>query len=65
MECVIADTCVNKLRSKKVGVSLTVIPCWGYGSETMDMDPHTPKASWSFNDTDEDLLPLGMELEST
>ena len=35
-----------------VGVSLTVSPCWCYGSETMDMDPITPKAVWGFNGTE-------------
>ncbi len=59
--CVIADTtiggvaeaaqCAEKFRREGVGVSLTVTPCWCYGSETMDMDPHTPKAVWGFNGT--------------
>ena len=35
-----------------VGVSLTVTPCWCYGSETMDMDPLMPKAVWGFNGTE-------------
>ena len=35
-----------------VGVSLTVTPCWCYGSETMDMDPLTPKAIWGLNATE-------------
>lgn len=62
VECVIADTCIggvkeaaacaDKFRAKNVGVSLTVTPCWCYGSETMDMDPHTPKAVWGFNGTE-------------
>ncbi|MCH7227408.1 L-fucose isomerase [Haloferula sp. A504] len=62
VECVVADTCIggvreaaacaDKFRSKNVGVSLTVTPCWCYGSETMDMDPHTPKAVWGFNGTE-------------
>ncbi|MGB4141542.1 MAG: L-fucose isomerase, partial [Limnochordia bacterium] len=30
-------------------VSLSVTPCWCYGSETMDMDPFMPKAVWGFN----------------
>jgi L-fucose isomerase len=61
VECVIADTtiggvaeaarCAEKFRREGVGVSLTVTPCWCYGSETMDMDPHTPKAVWGFNGT--------------
>jgi L-fucose isomerase len=62
VECVIADTCIggvaeaaacaDKFRRENVGVSLTVTPCWCYGSETMDMDPHTPKAVWGFNGTE-------------
>jgi L-fucose isomerase len=62
VECVIADTCIGgvveaaecaeKFRSQRVGVSLTVTPCWCYGSETMDMDPHVPKAVWGFNGTE-------------
>jgi L-fucose isomerase len=35
-----------------VGLSITVTPCWCYGSETMDMDPLTPKAVWGFNGTE-------------
>jgi L-fucose isomerase len=62
VECVIADTCIGgfaeaaacaeKFARAGVGVSLTVTPCWCYGSETMDMDPLTPKAIWGFNGTD-------------
>ena len=39
-------------RNDGVGVSITVTPCWCYGSETMDMDPLTPKAVWGFNGTE-------------
>ncbi len=62
VRCVIADTCIggvreaaacaDKFRLSNVGLSLTVTPCWCYGSETMDMDPHTPKAVWGFNGTE-------------
>jgi L-fucose/D-arabinose isomerase len=62
VECVIADTCIGgvaeaaaaaeKFARQNVGVSLTVTPCWCYGSETMDMDPLTPKAVWGFNGTE-------------
>ena len=62
VECVIADgtiggvaeaaRCADKFRGQGVGVSLTVTPCWCYGSETMDMDPHLPKAVWGFNGTE-------------
>src|SRR6478609_2105025 len=39
-------------RLEGVGVSITITPCWCYGSETMDMDPLTPKAVWGFNGTE-------------
>jgi L-fucose isomerase len=62
VECVIADTCIGgfaesaqaaeKFTREGVGVSLTVTPCWCYGSETMDMDPLRPKAVWGFNGTE-------------
>lgn len=62
VECVIADTCIggvseaamaaDKFARTGVGVSLTVSPCWCYGSETMDMDPLLPKAVWGFNGTE-------------
>jgi L-fucose isomerase len=62
VECVIADTCIGgvaesaacaeKFDAENVGVSLTVTPCWCYGSETMDMDPIRPKAVWGFNGTE-------------
>lgn len=50
----VAETaaCAEKFRRENVGVSLTVTPCWCYGSETMDMEPHTPKAVWGFNGTE-------------
>ena len=62
VECVVADSCIGgvaeaadcaeKFAREGVGVSLTVTPCWCYGSETMDMDPLMPKAIWGFNGTD-------------
>ena len=62
VEVVIADTCIggvaeaadcaDKFTRENVGVSLTVTPCWCYGSETMDMDPLRPKAIWGFNGSD-------------
>lgn len=62
VECVIADTCIGgvaeaaacaeKFARAGVGVSLTVTPCWCYGSETMDMDPLMPKAVWGYNGTE-------------
>jgi len=62
VECVIADSCIGgvaeaaacaeKFARAGVGVSLTVTPCWCYGSETMDMAPLIPKAVWGFNGTE-------------
>src|SRR5581483_5064914 len=62
VECVVADTCIGgvaeaaacaeKFAREGVGVSLTVTPCWCYGSETIDMDPLIPKAIWGFNGTE-------------
>jgi len=62
VECVIADTtiggvaeaaaCAEKFAREGVAVTLTVSPCWCYGSETMDMDPLTIKGVWGFNGTD-------------
>lgn len=62
VQCVIADTtiggrfeaamCANKFRDSNVGVSLSVTPCWCYGTETMDLDPQIPKAVWGFNGTE-------------
>ena len=62
VECVIADTCIGgvaeaaacaeKFAKENVGVSLTITPCWCYGSETMDMTPLVPKAVWGFNGTE-------------
>ena len=62
VECVIADTCIggvaeaaacaDKFRREDVGASLSVTPCWCYGSETMDMTPMIPKAVWGFNGTE-------------
>ena len=62
VECVIADTCIggvaeaamcaDKFKKSGVGVSLTVTPCWCYGTEVMDTDPLMPKAVWGFNGTE-------------
>ncbi|HUK82597.1 MAG TPA: L-fucose isomerase [Verrucomicrobiae bacterium] len=61
VQCVIADRCIGgiaeaamgaeKFAREGVGASITVTPCWCYGSETMDMDPLIPKAVWGFNGT--------------
>ncbi|SHI56419.1 L-fucose isomerase [Arenibacter nanhaiticus] len=62
VECVISDTCIggvaeaaasaDKFSREGVGLSLTVTPCWCYGSETIDMDSEIPKAIWGFNGTE-------------
>ncbi len=62
VECVIAETCiggvaeaaacVDLFRRENVGLSISVTPCWCYGSETMDMDPLIPKAVYGFNGTE-------------
>jgi L-fucose isomerase len=62
VECVIADTtiggfaeaaaCADKFAKRNVRATLTVTPCWCYGSETMDQDPMTLKAIWGFNGTE-------------
>lgn len=59
VECIIADTCIGgvkeaadcaeKFERAGVGVSVSVTPCWCYGSETIDMNPAIPKAIWGFN----------------
>ena len=62
VKCVIADTtiggvaeaamCADKFAAEGVGVSLTVTPCWCYGTEVMDSTPLIPKAVWGFNGTE-------------
>ncbi len=62
VECVISDTTIGgvveaaeaaeKFQREGVGVSLTVTPCWCYGTEVMDSDPLIPKAVWGFNGTE-------------
>ena len=59
---VIADTtigrvresaaCAEKFKKEGVDITLTVTPCWCYGSETMDMDPNTIKGVWGLNATE-------------
>jgi L-fucose isomerase len=62
VECIIADSTIggvkeaadarDKFAGANVGVSITVTPCWCYGSETMDMDATIPHAVWGFNGTE-------------
>jgi L-fucose isomerase len=62
VECVLPDSCIGGVAEaaactelflrESVGVSLTVTPCWCYGTEVMDTDPYIPKAVWGFNGTE-------------
>ena len=62
VQCVIADStigggaeaaaCQDKFSRENVVATLTVTPCWCYGSETFDMDSKTIKAVWGFNGTE-------------
>ncbi len=62
VKVVIADTtigrvaesaaCAQKFKNEGVAITITVTPCWCYGSETMDMDPDTIKAVWGMNATE-------------
>ncbi|HWQ77355.1 MAG TPA: L-fucose isomerase [Anaerovoracaceae bacterium] len=62
VKCVISDSTIGggaeaarsaeKFAAENVTATLTVTPCWCYGSETMDLDPATVKAVWGFNGTE-------------
>ncbi len=62
VKVIIADTtigrvaesaaCAEKFRKAGVDITITVTPCWCYGSETMDSDPMTIKAVWGLNATE-------------
>ena len=62
VECVISDTCIagmaeaaaceEKFSSQNVGLTITVTPCWCYGSETIDKDQTRPKAIWGLTGTE-------------
>ena len=62
VKVVIADTtigrvaesaaCESKFRKEVVAITLSVTPCWCYGSETMDMNPLTIKGVWGLNATE-------------
>jgi L-fucose isomerase len=62
VKCVIAPStigrvaesaaCAEYFKRENVGVTISVTPCWCYGSETMDMDRDTVKAVWGFNGTE-------------
>ena len=62
VQCVISNTtigggaeaakCAEQFSTENVVATLSVTPCWCYGSETFDMDPNTIKAVWGFNGTE-------------
>ena len=62
VKVIIADTtigrvaesaaCADKFRREGVDITLSVTPCWCYGSETMDLDRNTIKAVWGLNATE-------------
>jgi len=62
VECIIADTCIGgvteaalaaeKFSRAGVAITLSVTPCWCYGTEVMDSDPLNTKAVWGFNGTE-------------
>ena len=61
-EVIVADTTIGGsreaslvdeyFRTQNVCATLSVTPCWCYGSETMDIDPIRLKAVWGFNGTE-------------
>ncbi len=62
VECVIGCTTIGsgkeaamvaeQFATENIVATLSVTPCWCYGSETMDLDPKTIKAVWGFNGTE-------------
>lgn len=62
VQCVIGCTTIgsgaeaakvaDQFSSENICATLSVTPCWCYGSETMDLDPKTIKAVWGFNGTE-------------
>ena len=47
-----AAACAEEFRKEGVSITISVTPCWCYGSETMDTDPMTIKAVWGLNATE-------------
>ena len=57
VQCVVSETtigggaeaavCADQFSRENVTATLSVTPCWCYGTETFDMDPKTIKAVWS------------------
>lgn len=62
VDCIISDTTIGgvaeaaraeeKFEREGVRITITVTPCWCYGSEVMDINPYTFKAVWGFNGTE-------------
>lgn len=62
VQCVIGCTTIGggaeaamvaeQFSTENVVATLSVTPCWCYGTETFDMDPNTIKAVWGFNGTE-------------
>jgi L-fucose/D-arabinose isomerase len=62
VQCVIGCTTIgggaeaavvaDQFSRENVVATLSVTPCWCYGTETMDMDPRTLKAVWGLNGTE-------------
>ena len=62
VECVISNTtiggsaeackCEEQFATENVVATLTVTPCWCYGTEVIDINPNTIKAVWGFNGTE-------------
>ena len=62
VQCVIGCTTIGggaeaarvaeQFSTQNVTATLSVTPCWCYGTETFDMDPNTIKAVWGFNGTE-------------
>ncbi|MGY3724537.1 L-fucose isomerase [Granulicatella balaenopterae] len=62
VQCVVASRTIggqadasivyDEFSSENVVATLTVTPCWCYGTETMDMNTQTIKAVWGFNGTE-------------
>jgi L-fucose isomerase len=62
IECVLADStiggvnesakCEDKFIREGIDITLTITPCWCYGTETMDTNKSRIKAIWGFNGTE-------------
>jgi len=62
VDCIITDFCIGGVaeaaeaaeifEKNNVAATITVTPCWCYGTEVMDTNPLIPKAVWGFNGTE-------------